>query len=128
MWLMGVWERSPAGLAVANARVAAPTALAARGARLILDYVPNHVAPDHAWVTSDPERFLQGDEHDIGADPSGWTAAARKVLPTAATHTSRPGPTWCNATRSRQPCEPRRGTRWQASPHSAMASGATWPC
>ncbi len=84
VWLMGVWERSPAGLAVARADdkmmasfrdvlpdlrpgdiigspycvrryVADPmfggphglavarAALAARGVRLILDYVPNHV-------------------------------------------------------------------------------------
>ena len=30
------------------------SALAARGVRLLLDYVPNHVAPDHPWVTSRP--------------------------------------------------------------------------
>ena len=29
--------------------------LAARGLRLILDYVPNHVAPDHPWLTERPE-------------------------------------------------------------------------
>src|SRR5215472_15614009 len=29
--------------------------LTARGIRLLLDYVPNHVAPDHPWVTSHPE-------------------------------------------------------------------------
>ena len=95
VWLMGVWERSPAGLDLANANAgqqesftaalpdlrreevigspycvrrytvdaafggpdalaAARGALAARGVRLILDYVPNHVAPDHRWVTSRP--------------------------------------------------------------------------
>ncbi len=85
VWLMGVWERSPAGLALANANAglqasfrdtlpdlrpddvigspycvhryvvdasfggpealaAARAARAARGIRLLLDYVPNHVA------------------------------------------------------------------------------------
>ena len=46
---------------VADAAFGGPAALAAgraaladRGARLILDYVPNHVAPDHPWVTSNP--------------------------------------------------------------------------
>ena len=34
------------------ALAAARTALAARGLGLILDYVPNHVAPDHAWADS----------------------------------------------------------------------------
>ena len=121
VWLMGVWTRSPAGLALANANAglqasfadalpdvrrtdvigspycvrryvvdagfggpdglsAARTALAARGARLILDYVPNHVAPDHPWVTSRPELFVRGDEDDIRANPAGWIAAAGQVL------------------------------------------------
>ena len=88
VWLMGVWERSPAGIAIANRNegllaefrrvlpdfraednvgspycvrrytvaptsvgreglVAARAALARRGPRLVLDFVPNHVAPDH---------------------------------------------------------------------------------
>ena len=64
----------PAGLAAARA------ALAARGIRLLLDYVPNHVAPDHPWVTSRPELFIQGDEHDLEADPAGWVAAGGRVL------------------------------------------------
>ena len=39
---------------------AARAALDRRGLRLILDYVPNHVAPDHPWVTERPEAFLPG--------------------------------------------------------------------
>ena len=121
VWLMGVWERSPAGLALANANAelhasfanalpglrhadvigspycvrryvvdagfggpdalaVARAALAARGARLILDYVPNHVAPDHPWVTSRPELFVRGDADDIRSDPAGWMAAGGQVL------------------------------------------------
>jgi len=34
--------------------------LAARGIKLVLDYVPNHVATDHPWIHSHPEFFLQG--------------------------------------------------------------------
>jgi glycosidase len=30
------------------------------GLRLILDFVPNHTALDHAWATSNPERFIPG--------------------------------------------------------------------
>jgi len=121
VWLMGVWGRSPAGLALASANAmlqasfaealpdlqrtdvigspycvrryaadagfggpdalaVARAALAARGARLILDYVPNHVAPDHPWVASRPELFVRGDADDIKSDPEGWMAAGGQVL------------------------------------------------
>ena len=32
-------------------------ALARRGVGLILDFVPNHVAPDHPWTSTHPERL-----------------------------------------------------------------------
>ena len=121
VWLMGVWERSPAGLALANANselqasfraalpdlqpadvigspycvrryvvdeifggpealAAARVALAERGARLVLDYVPNHVAPDHPWVTSNPELFVSGDDYNLRTDPAGWMRAGDHVL------------------------------------------------
>jgi hypothetical protein len=89
---MGVWERSPAGIRIANQNkalladfrkaladfrlednvgspycvrryvvdphlggaeglVIARRELLQRGINLILDFVPNHVAPDHPWVS-----------------------------------------------------------------------------
>jgi hypothetical protein len=95
VWLMGVWQRSPAGLAVAmvndglqrafrralpdlapddvagspycvrgyraDDRLGGPAGLAVaraelrqRGLKLILDYVPNHVAPDTRPAGSAP--------------------------------------------------------------------------
>lgn len=39
--------------------------LAARGLKLILDYVPNHVATDHPWVTRHPEWMVQGKAVDL---------------------------------------------------------------
>jgi len=105
VWLMGVWERSPAGRRIARedpalqaeyrralpdyvaddvvgspycihryavdehlggpkGLQAARKALSVRGLRLILDFVPNHVAPDHPWVAEHPEYFIHGEPDD----------------------------------------------------------------
>src|SRR3954464_1054189 len=103
VWLMGVWQRSPAGLRIAvadpslglrgadaigspycvrdytvderfggdAALATARRELAARGLRLVLDYVPNHVAPDHPWVTAHPDYLVHTETGEIanGGDP-----------------------------------------------------------
>jgi len=113
VWLMGVWERSPAGIAIANRNenlindfrralpdfqpqdnVGSPycvrryvvdehlggpdglavsrNELAKRGMNLILDFVPNHVAPDHPWIREHPEYFVRGNSEDTKSDPTSF--------------------------------------------------------
>src|SRR5262249_27018116 len=36
--------------------------LQARGLRLLLDFVPNHTALDHPWVSQHPEYYIAGDD------------------------------------------------------------------
>lgn len=121
VWLMGVWERSPAGIAIANQNpdlvadfrralpdfhpfdnvgspycvrqyvvdellggpgglATARKELAKRGMRLILDFVPNHVAPDHPWVRKHPEYFIQGSTEDAERDPASFATVNGKVI------------------------------------------------
>ena len=113
VWFMGVWERSPAGMAIANRNenlledfrralpdfrtddnvgspycvrryivdehlggpdglAVARQELAKRGMNLVLDFVPNHVAPDHPWVSEHPEYFIRGKAEDARNDPSSF--------------------------------------------------------
>lgn len=121
VWFMGVWERSPAGIAVSNnnaqllqdfhralpdfrtqdnvgspycirryvvdSHLGGPTGLARaraelakRGLKLILDFVPNHVAPDHPWVGEHPEYFVHGTENDIKNDPGSYLKIGGSVF------------------------------------------------
>ncbi|HEY6290221.1 MAG TPA: alpha-amylase family glycosyl hydrolase [Terriglobia bacterium] len=121
VWLMGVWERSPAGVAIANQNnnllddfrralpdfrfednVGSPYCvrryrvdphlggpkglsiarqeLAKRGMRLVLDFVPNHVAPDHPWTVEHPEYFVQGNTDDAGSEPACFAEVAGTIF------------------------------------------------
>lgn len=43
--------------------------LHARGIRLLLDFVPNHLGIDHPWVRAHPERFVQSQDPRPGTFP-----------------------------------------------------------
>ncbi|MBV8569330.1 MAG: alpha-amylase [Acidobacteriaceae bacterium] len=121
VWLMGVWERSPAGTAIANQNgslledfrralpdfrpddnvgspycvrrycadphlggcdglATARQELAKRGIRLILDFVPNHVAPDHPWVNRHPEYFIHGSIEEARNAPAAFIESGGHVF------------------------------------------------
>ena len=121
VWFMGVWERSPAGIDIANKNeglladfrralpdyrtednvgspycvrryeadprlggreglAAARQELARRGIRLILDFVPNHVAPDHPWVDEHPDYFIQGDRGDLDREPASFVGKDGRIF------------------------------------------------
>lgn len=44
-----------------------------RGLRLMLDFVPNHMAIDHPWVQNHPEHFIGGTEDDLARAPQNYT-------------------------------------------------------
>ena len=121
VWFMGVWERSPAGIAIARRNeglladfrralpdvspednvgspycvrryvvdehlggtkglAAARRELSQRGLRLLLDFVPNHVAPDHPWVSHHPEYLVQGSADEASNAPASFIEVAGKVF------------------------------------------------
>lgn len=43
-----------------------------QGLKLMLDFVPNHVAPDHPWVAAHPDRFVRGSDDDLVRAPHDW--------------------------------------------------------
>jgi glycosidase len=115
LWLLGVWQTSPAGLAVSKREprlrralaeglpdlqdediVCSPFAIrgytprepwggapalarlrervSARGLRLLLDFVPNHVALDHPWVDEHPEYLVSGTPEELAHEPLNYVA------------------------------------------------------
>jgi hypothetical protein len=50
--------------------------LAIHGLRLILDFVPNHTAPDHHWVDQHPEYYVGGTEAQLAAEPRNYSRLA----------------------------------------------------
>jgi len=35
----------------------------------MLDFVPNHTAPDHPWVKTHPDYYIEGNEQALAAAP-----------------------------------------------------------
>ena len=44
-----------------------------RGLRLMLDFVPNHTAPDHPWVEEHPDYYVTGTESALAEAPHNYT-------------------------------------------------------
>ena len=43
-----------------------------RGLKLMLDFVPNHTAPDHPWVQAHPEYYVSGTEEQLARQPQNY--------------------------------------------------------
>lgn len=50
-----------------------------RGLKLMLDFVPNHMAPDHPWLDENPDYFVQGSEGDLARAPRNYCRQQTKT-------------------------------------------------
>ena len=49
-----------------------------RGLRLMLDFVVNHMAPDHPWIDEHPDYFVHGSENDLAHAPRNYCRVQTK--------------------------------------------------
>ena len=57
-----------------------------RGLKLMLDFVPNHMAPDHEWVDTHPDYFVHGSEADLVRSPRNYCRVQTKNGPLILAH------------------------------------------
>jgi hypothetical protein len=60
--------------------------LAARGIRLMLDFVPNHTALDHPWAREHPEYYVHGDEEALAREPANYVRIESRRGPLVLAH------------------------------------------
>jgi glycosidase len=66
-----------------------------RGLRLMLDFVPNHTALDHRWVSEWPDFYVQGTPADLDQAPLSYWRATTKHGPAVLAHGRDPNwPAW----------------------------------
>jgi Alpha amylase, catalytic domain len=54
--------------------------LHARGKRLLLDFVPNHTAPDHPWAALHPEFYFHATEEEFERNPRRYARIGGQLL------------------------------------------------
>jgi glycosidase len=57
-----------------------------RGLKLMLDFVPNHMAPDHDWIDEHPDYFVHGSEADLARFPRNYCRVQTRNGPLALAH------------------------------------------
>ena len=57
-----------------------------RGLKLLLDFVPNHMALDHPWIDEHPDYFVRGSENDLARSPRNFCRVQTRNGPLVFAH------------------------------------------
>lgn len=57
-----------------------------RGMQLMLDFVPNHMAPDHDWIDEHPDYFVHRTEADLARSPRNYCRVQTSKGPLVLAH------------------------------------------
>ena len=98
----------------------------------MLDFVPNHMAPDHPWARARPELFVQGSEEQLRQQPANYLVVETARGPMVLAHGRDPFfPGWPDTLQLDygNPAARRRcAGSCSPPPRSATGCAATWPC
>ena len=103
-----------------------------RGLKLMLDFVPNHMAPDHPWVDEHPEYYVQGTEERPGPSAAELCRMQTRNGPLVLAYGRDPyfagWPDTLQLNYGNPALQQAMIGELERSPGSATACVATWPC
>ena len=102
------------------------------GLRLLLDFVPNHMGPDHPWISEHPDYFIGGTEEQLANEPQNFirvtTPVASRVMAYGRDPFFSGWPDTLQLNYGNEGLRRRWRRRWCGLPRCVTAFAVTWRC